>query len=654
MKNVFYTLLIVLFFNCGSTKAQNYRTHQVKAGETIEAIAKLYSVTISDIYRLNPDAKGRIKPYITLLIPKPVLNNPKDKVVIGKKIEGFRRHKVKRKETLYSLSKRYGIFIEDIKKYNEFLYSNGLKKGNILKIPVYKHVKETIVAKTKKYVIRPKEGKWRVAYKHGISVPELEELNPEMGAVLQAGQIINVPNLDGEPLKLIEEDQYSYYTVLPKEGFYRIQVKLGVEKDELESLNPTLKESGLKEGMVLKVPLSTRFVSGMNSKLIETDSLSVTTPVEVDIPIVDLTTRFISPDLKHIAIMLPFKSKSVVIRDKSEAKKKINKDPYMSRSLDFYSGVLIALETLERLGVNLQVDVYDTENKVDKVQEIFSTADVESLDVVIGPLMPKPFNTAAIALQGYNTPIVNPITKKVNMGRNVFQSRPKTELLESKVINYFKKDTVNQHVVIVSDSKSELVSGKLKEHFPYAEIVNSKKDPKTEKDKYYIIDEDLIELLKPGKNVVFLETENAGFISNVTSILNSLITDEIKITLATTNMSKAYESEEVSNYHLSNLQLHFPTIARIYEDTNSNSFTREYKKQYRVTPNTFAVRGYDLMMDVGLRITTSENFYTSVTDAPLTSYTENKFGYRQMDNGFQNNSTYIVKYDDLKMVEVKD
>ena len=41
--------------------AQNYKTHKVKQGETIESIAKQYLVTPFDIYALNPDAKNNLE-----------------------------------------------------------------------------------------------------------------------------------------------------------------------------------------------------------------------------------------------------------------------------------------------------------------------------------------------------------------------------------------------------------------------------------------------------------------------------------------------------------------------------------------------------------------------------------------------------------------
>ncbi|MEL0653361.1 LysM domain-containing protein, partial [Algibacter sp. TI.3.09] len=103
------------------------------------------------------------------------------------------------------------------------------------------------VKNTKPYLVQAKEGKWRIAYKFGITLEELVALNPKMGAVLQEGQEINVPNLDKEDIKKVDET-YGYYKELPKEGFYRLKLKLGLTQEDLEALNPELKKTGLKVG----------------------------------------------------------------------------------------------------------------------------------------------------------------------------------------------------------------------------------------------------------------------------------------------------------------------------------------------------------------------------------------------------------------------
>ncbi len=670
---------LTLFLTAQSLLAQQFNkphAHQVKAGETIESIAKRYFVAPSKIYALNPDAKSGLTPNTILVIPKsqsvnsslvaktPVLNTVQKDTII-KELQGFKAHKTKRKETLYSLSKKYGVTPEDIKKYNTFLYNNTLRKNDKLQIPVFKNVKPGVVKPTvvtdvnlneqtpvtevlnetgRTYTVLPKEGKWRVAYKFGITVNELETLNPNMGEVLQPGQQINVPNVEDDKTQVID-DTYSYYTVLPKEGFYRLKVKLGVEQEMLETLNPTLKESGLKEGMVLKVP----FNAALNR--LNTTELQVT----------NLENRILSTETKHIAVMLPFRLNRVDFDTITATKYSLDKDPYLQASLDFHSGVLLAVDALKQKGVSLIVDVYDTKNEVTKVNEIIKNNDFSTVDAVIGPLVSKNFQQAAQDLSALKVPIISPIGNHVKMHNHVFQSKPSDELMKKTIVNFVKKDSLTENIFIIADAKHTATANALKGDFKNAKIVYSRKNKKGKDDNYVMVD-DIKDVLKPGKNIVFLETKNAGFASNATSILNSLIQkenkeeelEEISIVLVTTNKNKAFESDEISNEHLSNLSFHFATASRAYNEDNTHSFVKKYTETYHVTPNKRAVLGYDLTMDTVLRLATSSTFYDAVNEAPLTEYVEHKFAYKKNPvMGYYNDTVYLVKYNDLNIVEVK-
>ena len=107
--------------------------------------------------------------------------------------------------------------------------------------------------------VKPKETKWRLAYKYGMTISELDSLNPILVNGLKIGQEIRVRNtllLDSIPDK---DTLYNYYSVQPSEGFYSIEKKLGINRSDLESLNPRLIETGLQAGMLIKVP---EFLSG--------------------------------------------------------------------------------------------------------------------------------------------------------------------------------------------------------------------------------------------------------------------------------------------------------------------------------------------------------------------------------------------------------
>ncbi|WP_194767936.1 LysM peptidoglycan-binding domain-containing protein [Tamlana sp. I1] len=637
-------LVLVFVFSFISVKAQNFSTHNVKKGETIEGIAAKYYVTPTEIYKLNPDAKKELKPNTVLIIP--ISKADKPNITVTKELQGFKSHRVKRKETLYSLTKEYNVTESELKKHNTFLYAEPLRKGDKLQIPVYK-VTEVIEEEkpTKLYTVLPKEGKWRVAYKFGITLKELEALNPDMGDVLKEGQILKVPNLDDTEEKVVD-DKYSYYKVLPKEGFYRLKIKLGLEQSEIEALNPEVAETGLKSGMILKIPFSEEIAPITGGSTIEK---------------VNLTDSIVDFSSKRIAIMLPFRLNRVDFNTVDESKKAINSDPYLNASLDFYTGVLVAIDSLKKLGISLKVDVYDTKNTVSEVSKIINDNNFDDVDAVIGPLTSMCFTKAASELNSNHIPVVSPIGLNLKLRDNVFQSRPSDELLKKKVINFVKSDTVN-NVLIVSDSKTSAIANSIRQEFVGAQHVQSRLNKKGE-DEFFVTREDIEKKLKPGKNVVFLETKNEGFASNVTSILASLIKkadkeleqEAVNITLVTTNINSAFEGDQINNNHLSKLQFHFATGSKEYDENEKNSFVSAYNKQYKTIPNKRAVKGFDLTMDVVLRLVSSKDLYSSASQPLLTEYVENKFAYKkERQGGYYNDTAYLVKHENLRIVNAED
>ena len=142
----------------------------------------------------------------------------------------------------------------------------------MLRIPVYPKIVEKVTPppqvdqRTQSYIVKPKETKWRIAYNFQITIPQLEALNPKIKKGLKEGQEIRVPRIQiqtksrTESLTVIQSETqtetntldstwdstYNYYKVLPKEGYYRIEKKIGVTKRVLDSLNPKLPEEGLQ------------------------------------------------------------------------------------------------------------------------------------------------------------------------------------------------------------------------------------------------------------------------------------------------------------------------------------------------------------------------------------------------------------------------
>ncbi|MGV8815611.1 MAG: amino acid ABC transporter substrate-binding protein [Gelidibacter sp.] len=621
-----FILVCIITLSCSwFANAQKFKTHTVKQGETVESIAKKYQVTASDIYSLNPDAKRKLYLDAVLIIPN-VSTVASGIPTETKELIGFKSHKVQRKETLYSISKEYNVEVEDIKKHNKSLYSENLKKGDQIRIPEYKTIVSKVIPNNalKTYKVQPKEGKWGVAYKFGITVAELETLNPKMGEVLQAGDILNVPNTDSEKTMDVN---YNYYTVQKSEGYYRLKVKLGLSQEQLEKLNPELKVDGLKEGMVLKVPHNVT----VGDTIVKVEGTN-------------LTSKLKNLKTKQIAVMLPFRLNRVNADSVQQAKDMIKTDRRLSVSLDFQSGVLMAVDSAKQLGISTKLKVFDTGDQLAEVSKILNSNDFSKYDAIIGPLMPNDLDRVAKALENDKIPVISPINKVTQLYENVFQTIPEPEILEHAMIQFVKDDQSRRNVVIISDNSNIAISNRLKSEFPNARQIFSKKN-KEGRDAFYIMTTDLGGAFVAGKNYVFLETANEALVSNVTSMLNGLSNKNQEIILVSTNKTDAFEGVNVSNYHLANLKFHYPSIQKSLNSDQPDSFVKSYKKKYGIEPNKFAVRGFDLTLDILLRLASDDDLYKASNNSVETQYTENKFRYSKKPNGgYINEAVFIVKY----------
>ena len=631
-KIVLFIFIILCSFSVSTVLAQEYRTHEVKTGETIYSISKQYGVTEEAIYALNPDAKHGLRSNTVLIIPSENATGMQEKVT-------FKKHRVKRKETLFSIAQRYNITVDDLKKYNKELYSRSLKKGERIQIPIIELVAvdpgstgvttvETSTSSEGKHTVQPKETKYGIARKYGITIAELEALNPMIGENLQIGTVLNVPENPVMETATIEDENYEFYEVLPKEGFFRLKVKLGLTKEEIVALNPYAKD-GLKEGMILKIP---KEISSENSdKAI----------------IVNLEEGIRNYSKKKIAVMLPFqltKSDRDSLKNNADL---IRDNGALRVALDFYSGVLLAAEFAKDKGISVEIDVYDTEGKSDKVSSIISSNDFGEVDAVIGPLLRRNVERAASELKRTDTPIFSPLSnREIKISANLFQTLPTDEMLENAMLEYLQNNFEGKNVIVISDAKKAVQKAALVRAIPGAITL-------TPREKGFFYDTDISSKLDDTReNWVVLESEDPVVVSNVIGLLNGM-PDTVSIRLFTLDKNDAYNYHDVSNLHLAKLNFTFPSVNKSYNYKDKSAFLVSYKNKYDVLPNRFAVRGFDVTYDVLLRLAVADDVYDANDSNVETEYIENKFRYtKKMFAGYQNNALYIIKYNQDLQFEV--
>jgi len=264
---------------------------------------------------------------------------------------------------------------------------------------------------------------------------------------------------------------------------------------------------------------------------------------------------------------------------------------------------------------------------------------------------------------------VSPLTIPKNLYENVFQTIPSDTYLISKMVNFIKQDTSKYAMIVIADDGHRVTSNIIKSQFSQANQIFSRKNEEG-KESFYILKEDIEELLPEGKSYVFLETANEGFVSNVSSMLNGFNginivkaeseeeeDEEIEreIIMVTSNRnSRAYEGGNVSNFDLSNLQFHYASYNMKYNLEDSNTFVNNYERIYGGLPSKYAIRGYDLTMDVLLRLASAKNLYEATNDTIETRYIENKFRYsKKLFGGYYNDAAFIAKYEDLNIIEIR-
>lgn len=272
MKKIVLLFVALVLFQ--TTWAQNKNqdvdivSHTVQLGETVRMLSKKYLVDPAEIYRLNKFAVNGISQGMVLQIPVPrkepviqqeepvqeeapqeVVQNdpppaeepvkpkakpaktkptpPKEQTLTVVSRDSETAHTVEAGETLYSLSRKYGISVDEIKMSNGDALKKGLKVGQVVKIPTTKTIDSTdssigsTVTPTKEV---------------SVSKPVETQVSEPVAATPEA--------TSGGTIS---------HKVAPKETLYSLSKRYGVTVDDIKSQNPDIARHGLQIGQTLTI-----------------------------------------------------------------------------------------------------------------------------------------------------------------------------------------------------------------------------------------------------------------------------------------------------------------------------------------------------------------------------------------------------------------
>lgn len=337
-------------------------------------------------------------------------------------------HTVKRGDTLYSLSKSYGVTTQDIIDCNKDLRSAVLKADSKVLIPFKQDEAsvQPVVSQSQEpeqpkmneeyliHTIESGDTLYSIASKYKISMATLEEDNPEIVAEqLAIGAELKVRRAEmgyaskrelekerrSREVVSAEKLSENEHIVKPGETLYYLSRRYGISEEELLLLNNIENYRDIKAGMKLII------APASESEVVE--EVAVTELVEGEaqfseddgeVVAVRDSLFVIEPLDKYstlkMALMLPF-----------HAREKAN-----SNYADFYKGVLLALSELKSEGISVDLSVFDTKNSAAGVQSIVDThPELADVNLIVGPVHEAELKVLMPYAEENNIVVVSPL-----------------------------------------------------------------------------------------------------------------------------------------------------------------------------------------------------------------------------------------------------
>ena len=154
----------------------------VKSGDTLYSIALRYDTTPNAIINKNNLTSSVLTIGQQLIIPSDPESTGEDDITTNN------TYVVQNGDSLYSISRMYGISVDDIKNANN-LTSNILTIGQVLTIPT-----DDVSSNTSNlYVVKKGDSLWSIANRFGVSINQIRMINNLNSDILNIGQTLIIP-----------------------------------------------------------------------------------------------------------------------------------------------------------------------------------------------------------------------------------------------------------------------------------------------------------------------------------------------------------------------------------------------------------------------------------------------------------------------------
>ena len=630
MKRRLYIMLFLMLSVCALAQdypiknidGVDYYVYTVEPSEGLYRISKKFNVLQADIYKANPSVNEGLKAGQTLYIP---VKNQAKKIQPSTTRQVI-EHQVVAKQTLYSISKMYGVEKEEIIRLNPEIENGIIKIGQILRIPVSDKTKAQVqdnVAKQinsdkttvqhevkaqqpvlpkKKYVTYEvksrKETLYGISKQFGVSINEIIEANPYAQDGIKKGDILQIPVVEENIPKTSGSD--ILHIVKPKETIYGISKQYNITKEDLLRANPKL-ENGLMIGDTI---------------LITSSSPQPTTTPTNNNDIVQKATY-------RIAYMLPFSAE--------EDKNSTNID----RFIEFYRGSLLAMEKIKEQGISLEVYTFDTQLGTAKINDILKNGIPKTVDMIIGPAYPEQVAIVADYAKKNNVIQIVPFTSQISNSDRFalqYQFNPSSADLDKAIINNILDKHRTDNVFIVNFASQNSKSYHLPERLEKALKSNSIKYTKLKANS--LTADNISALNRNANNLIVLSScstqEFKDFVGAV-SADNKNYTFVVENDIF--NYAKADKSLKNKNFVTYSLFNATP------EDKYLNAYSRYFTVRTQQSTPNYDLLGYDITLYFCKALQPNKQLIFP-QDIALQQST---FNFTKQNNAFLNTGCFIYR-----------
>ncbi len=357
----------------------------------------------------------------------------------------YRIHVVNKGETLYSLSKNYGLSIEELIEYNPVL-KEGLKAGQTLKVPHNdKGAKGEKFSKKKFdiHIVKWGETLYSIARRYQISLDTLIADNGNLDPTkLSAGQKLHIRKSEVGQTdvnevqtelqqhtemmnKVAGSNDYSYHVIHRGETVTDIGKRFDASEQDILKLNGLNSSEEIREGSIIKVPRTPIFDSTASDSS-QTDYATEELPIAFNA--LDASKR------AKVSLLLPLTA---------------NGQPAVNY-IDFYQGFLLGADDVRREGYSVNVRLHDTAHDHLRINGIIENGELDLADLIVGPVYEDELIPVVNNAERKSIPVVSPLAAIDNISSGVaFQMSPDADAKLEKVRYLF--DGSRRIVMITTD-----------------------------------------------------------------------------------------------------------------------------------------------------------------------------------------------------------